>query len=458
MSDQQSPKKSFYFSTHDLLIMAVMAALGGVASTYINTLGDAVQAILGMPGGSQWAAGLHVLWIVLAMGITGKPGTGIIAGLLKGGVEILSGNSHGVIILFIDLVAGLLVDFGFLLFKDKRSILPYLIAGGLASGSNVLAFQIFATLPTNILAISAILILFFVALVSGIVFSGFIPYLLINALAKANIVKIPKQPTQSRKISWYILVSVLILAILLAVFLKMTFQGAQKIQISGAVENAYGFPGQDFNPELVNRQMEYKGTQTQYTGYLLSEAIDYAQPDENSDTVLIEASDGYAFLISFEELESNPNILAVKQGQGQSVSFDIVGPESSKAWVRGVTQITVIASDTLMVIDPTGTSHEFIPDDWLSEMDSTQIELPDGSQKLQGVPLWKIIETILADESPTEVHLISSEETLSISWSDIDGKDDLRLFMVIEEKNISYALAEMSGEVLIFPVIEIEID
>ncbi len=99
MEPNTKASNKFYFSTRDLLIMAVLAALGGVASTYINTLSDAVQAVLGFPGATQWAAGLHVIWIVLAFAITGKPGTGTLTGILKGGVELLSGNSHGIIIL-----------------------------------------------------------------------------------------------------------------------------------------------------------------------------------------------------------------------------------------------------------------------------------------------------------------------------------------------------------------------
>ena len=458
MSEQVPQKKSFYFSTHDLLLMAVLAALGGVASTYINTLGDAVQAFLGMAGGSQWASGLHVIWIVLAMGITGKPGTGILTGLLKGSVELLSGSSHGVIILLVDLAAGLFVDFGFLLFRKKRSLLPYMISGGLASSSNVLVFQLFATLPTNILAVSAVLILTLVAAASGVIFAGFIPKLLINALSKADIVKVPEQKPRTRKVAWYVLLSVFVLSTLFAFFLMTSLRGAPTLQISGAVELPYEFPTGDFNPDPVTRQMEYKGVMTEYSGYLLAEVIEYAEPAEDADTLLIEASDDYAFLLSLEELETNPNILAVKQGSGKNTTYNIVGPESSKAWIRGVTELTVIVSETLTIIEPSGESHEFDPDEWVSDMDSTQIALPDGSQKLQGVPVWKIVEAYFDQGTSTEVLFKSNEETLIMRWSDIDGDDTLRLFTVIKDEGISFALAYMSGEVQLFPVTEIEID
>lgn len=458
MSEQNPSKRNFYFSTRDLLIMAVLAALGGVASTYINALSDAVHAILGFPGATQWAAGLHVIWIVLSVAITGKPGTGTLTGILKGSVELMSGNSHGVIILLVDVVAGLLVDFGFLLFRNKRSLLPYLVAGGLASGSNVLVFQIFATLPENIVAASAILILFLVAFVSGLVFSGLVPYLVFNALVKAGVVRVTEHPPKTRKIGWYILLAVVILASLLAVFLRISLTGPAQIEITGDVSNAYAFPATELSLEKVSRQMEYNGVLTEYAGYPVKDVIAYAQPSESSDTLLIEASDGYAFLISFEELETNPNLLVVQNGKGENASYDVVGPESSKAWVRNVTRFGVIASESLIILDPAGGTHEFDPDAWVSEMDSTQVTLPDGSQKLQGVAVWQVVQANLEGTAPTEVLFSNNaDERFSLSWSEIDANDDLRIFTVIESDSITFALAKMSGEVHLFPVTEIEI-
>lgn len=458
MVNKVNSNKKFYFSTRDLLIMAVLAALGGVTSTYINAVSDAVHAILGFPGASQWAAGLHIIWIVLAMGITGKPGTGIITGALKGGVELMSGNSHGVIILLVDLVAGLLVDFGFLLFRNKRSLWPYLIAGALASGSNVFVFQIFATLPQNIVAAGAILILFMIAAASGVIFAGLIPKLLIDSLAKAGVVKVPKQTESHRKPALIAILVIAVLAGLLAVFMRLNLAGGETIEINGAVKNPFAFPDQDYDLEPVTREMDYRGVLTEYRGYPILDMMDFAQPVDNADTLLIEASDGYAFLLSFEELQQNNNILIVQQGHGKNASFDVVGPESSKAWVRNTVKLTVIASDGLSITTPAGSEVEFNPDEWVAYMDSTQISLPEGTKKLQGVPVWMVIESLLQNQIPQEVIFSSTEETNGIPWSEISDNDDLRLFTVIDEEQISFALARMSGEVILFPVREIRVN
>jgi energy-coupling factor transport system permease protein len=458
LNTDQSAARSFYFTTRDLLIMAVLAALGGVTSTYINAVGNAVHAALGFPGATQWAAGLHTLWIVLAMGILRKTGAGTLMGIIKGSVELMSGNTHGVIILLINLVAGLLVDFGFLLFREKRSSAPYLVAGGLAAGSNVIIFQLFATLPANILAMGAILLLSIVAAISGIIFSGFAPFFLVNALIKADVVKIPEKTNPKRKIGWFILSGVFVLAILLTVYLRTTLRGSPTIKIYGAVENPYEFPSQNFTPDRVTRQMPYRGIQTQYTGYPLLDLVEFAQPLPGADTLLIEASDGYAFLISFNELNTNPNILAVQQGQGQNASFDIVGPLSSKAWVRNVIEMSISISQGLVIQSSTGETFIFYPDEWLSEMDSTQIALPDGSQKLQGVPLWKVIDSFILHEGQIVVHVKSDQDVRSYSWDEINIDDNMRIFTVIKDEGFKYALGTMSGDVYLYPITGIEVE
>ncbi len=457
MSTGTKSTSPFYFSTRDLLIMAVLSALGGVASTYINTLGDAVHAALGIPGATQWAAGLHVIWIVLSMGILRKTGTGTVTGIFKGALELMSGNSHGVIILLVNLVAGLLVDFGFLLFQKKQTLWPYLVAGGLATGSNVLVFQIFATIPMNILGLSAIIILFFIAVASGLLFAGVLPFLLVNTLVKAGVVRTSQLSSQPKKLGWWILLGVLILAVLLAVFLRANLRGPQAIQIDGAVENPITFPNGSQNIDLITRQMEYRGVMTEYTGYPLAAIIMNANPDPDADMVLIEASDGYAFLISFEELTANKNILLVQGGQGENAAFDVVGPESSKAWVRNVTEINVIAAEGLKIEDQKGEIHAFDPDQWVAEMDSTQVNLPEGAQKLQGVPVWKVLTQHTNEQAPSKVIFASGPEELTLPWSEIVDNDDLRIFTVIQDDGIAFALAIMSGDVQIYPLIRIEV-
>ena len=175
-----------YFTTRDLLMMAALAALGGVVSTYVNAVGDFMQSIFGFAGTNQWAAGLHVLWLTLAVGLTRKQGAGTMTGILKGGVELLTGNTHGLMIVLVDVVAGLMVDLGFLPFRRKDSLAAYCVAGGLAAVSNVFVFQLFASVPADTLVYWAMLLVAGVALLSGVLFGGVLSRGLVNALRRAG--------------------------------------------------------------------------------------------------------------------------------------------------------------------------------------------------------------------------------------------------------------------------------
>jgi len=120
--------------------------------------------------------------------------------------------------------------------------------------------------------------------------------------------------------------------------------------------------------------------------------------------------------------------------------------------------LSVIAADSLTIVTQEEDLIEFNPDDWLDQMDSTQINLPTGSQKLQGVPLHLIIESSdLIASPPKTVLFYNLDSSLTLNWNEIENNDSLRIFTVIESDSISYALADMSGEVYLFPTTKIEL-
>ena len=91
-------------------------------------------------------------------------------------------------------------------------------------------------------------------------------------------------------------------------------------------------------------------------------------------------------------------------------------------------------------------------------MDSTQVALPTGSQKLQGVPLWKVIDSIESDPNFATIKAFTDQDSRSYDWTAIQTDDSLRIFTVISEAGFQYALGTMSGEVHLFPVIRIEVE
>jgi len=177
----------YYYTTRDLLLMAALAALGGISSTYINFIGDFFQSFLGFAGTTQWAAGLHVLWLVLAVGLTKKTGA-----------------------------------LGVLPFRKRDHWTIYALTGGLAAASNVLVFQLFAAIPADILTMGLIGLIALVAFVSGMIFAGMLGSGLLATLRRSGLVKDQQVQPLGRKARWIVIVSAILLAGGLFGYLKIS--------------------------------------------------------------------------------------------------------------------------------------------------------------------------------------------------------------------------------------------
>jgi energy-coupling factor transport system substrate-specific component len=438
----------YYYTTRDLLLMAALAALGGISSTYINFIGDFFQSFLGFAGTTQWAAGLHVLWLVLAVGLTRKIGAGTITGFLKGGVELFSGNTHGLLIVLVDLVAGVLVDLGILPFRRKDHWTTYALAGGLASASNVLVFQLFAAVPADFLTFGLIGLIALVAFLSGVVFAGILGSGLLVTLRRSGVVK--DQPVQplGKRARLVLLATAIFLSGGLFGYLKFSLSGGDTVAITGAVQSPYEFfPDQTGIAERVVTS-EVNGLSRSYKGYPLGDILAESEPDPNADLILLRASDGYVFFISIKELESNPGIVLQAQGKGDQQTFNVAGPESNKAWVNGVLEIQVIQSDPLLV-DIQGERFPFIASEWVESMDSTTLDLGYGPAKYQGVPLGLLLDSLspgLDDAREVLAESINgSQHRLTVH--EIRKDDGIRVFLNLSQGRVIYALAHLDGEV-----------
>jgi ABC-type thiamin/hydroxymethylpyrimidine transport system permease subunit len=442
-------QRRYYFSTRDLLMMAALAALGGVVSTYVNAIGDFFQSILGFAGTTQWAAGLHVLWLTLAVGLTGKQGAGTITGILKGAVELLSGNTHGLLVVLVDIVAGLLVDLGFLPFRNKDSLPAYALAGGLASASNVFVFQLFASLPADVLAYGAMLLVGGVAFISGMLFAGLLGQVLLSTLRRAGVVKDRPSVPMSRRIYPIFLAGVAVLTLALGAYLSRTLRGPATVHIGGAVQVPYDYPLEHGDIPSITAEATLRNVTSRYTGVPVRELVDRAQPHPNASLLLIQASDGYAFFVSMDEVRENAGLLLAAQGKGQDASYNLVGARNSKAWVRGVKELAIIGSTTLEVTGALEHPSLYDPDDWQFEMDSTRLDVGEGPKKYQGAPLSKVLQAMDPRPEAATVVLHTDGEPVSIPLTDVLGDDDLRIFTIIGEANVSFAAARMDGEVIV---------
>ncbi len=446
-----------YFSTRDLLMMAALAALGGVTSTYINAIGDFFQSIFGFAGTTQWAAGLHVLWLTLAVGLTRKQGAGIVTAILKGGVELLTGNTHGLLIVLIDVVAGLLVDLGFLPFRNKDSLLAYCLAGGLAAASNVFVFQLFASLPTDTLAYGAMLLVAAVAFLSGAVFAGVLGRVLLNALRRAGVVKDRPPVPMGRRVYPIFLVAAALLTVALTLYLRVALRGPATVHIGGAVAVAYDYPQQHGDIAAISAEGTLREVTGRYDGIPVQELLARARPQAGASLLLVRGSDGYAFFISMDEVRDNSALLLSPQGEGDDAAYNLVGAKNSKAWVRGVSELVVVASAALEVTGALDKPVLYDPDDWQFQMDSTRLDVGDGPHKYQGVPLGLVLQAMEPHAKATTVMVNTGGEPLSYPLAAVLGDKDLRLFTIIGESDVTFALARMDGQVLAPRVTRIEV-
>jgi ABC-type thiamin/hydroxymethylpyrimidine transport system permease subunit len=459
MKKRQSESR-YYFSTRDLLMMAVLAALGGVASTYIQALANAVHAALGFPGATQVLAGLHVIWIVLAAGLTGKQGSGTFTGILKGAVEFLSGNTHGILVILIDVVAGILVDLGMLPFRNKNSYLAYSLAGGLATASNVFVFQLFASVPTDTLAMGAVLLVGLVSFISGVLLAGVLGKVLLDSLRRAGVVK--DQPAETTR-GWVypvFLGSVVILTVAGGAYLYFALQGPPTVRITGQVTAPYDYSYSEADSSLLitvqeTAKPDLMGT---YTGLPLREVIARAEPAADASSVLAKGSDGYDFFIQITEVEENDELILAHSEAGGELSYSVAGARNSKAWVRGVVEIQVIGQAFVEVKGALDNAHSYDPDQWQFDMDNARLDLGYGTRKYQGVSLATVLEAMRPQERASAVILknrAGMEEELDLNQVLADSS--IRLFNVTAEEGIIFTVASEDGQIWMTDVVEIEI-
>lgn len=178
----------FYFRTRDVFVITTLACLGAAMSIALAHIGAALRAGIGFPGAMQALAGLHVLWLVLAALMVPQRGSASAAGLMKGAVELLLGSPHGLFVLLLGAVAGLLLDL-VLWVVPKRLLTTGIVAGAaLATCSNVVLFQLFVRLPRDSVVVLALVFFTAVAAVSGAVFGGLLSLALVGSLRRAGVV------------------------------------------------------------------------------------------------------------------------------------------------------------------------------------------------------------------------------------------------------------------------------
>ncbi|MGC9779221.1 MAG: ECF transporter S component [Candidatus Heimdallarchaeota archaeon] len=122
------------YSTSDLIIIAIMAALGLGTKQIIRPIVSLVSQPLGIPGGAI-VGGFYMLWLVLTKRLSPKFGSGFMFGLTQAlVVMILPFGSHGIFTIITYSLPGLAVDLINLLFRSQAdSVICSMIEGAVAN-------------------------------------------------------------------------------------------------------------------------------------------------------------------------------------------------------------------------------------------------------------------------------------------------------------------------------------
>jgi ABC-type thiamin/hydroxymethylpyrimidine transport system permease subunit len=180
MPDRRA-SKLLGFNSLDLSMIIVFSSLGGALSVPIGHLGNFLKTLPGLPiGVSQALSGIHVLWIILPIGLTRRTGSGALTGLLKGLVELFMLSFHGVIVIPISIVEGIVADLVFAATRRFNKISIYL-AGALSSSSNVFIVK-YIIIPS--LPLSIFITMYIISFISGLFFAGYIGIKAMNIASK----------------------------------------------------------------------------------------------------------------------------------------------------------------------------------------------------------------------------------------------------------------------------------
>ncbi len=184
-------RKKGGYTTQNLVIVAVLAAIAGVINTGVGNLWYLVNTSLGPLGGAL-IQGMFMWAYILAVFIVRRPGVALIFGLIEAGTEVLLGNAAGIGTLGWGISQGLAIEAVLLICTYSRfGFITAVLAGMAASQFGTLWTSIFygwdpsyskdvwMAVPIN--------------LISGGLFSGALGYFLASKIAKTGLVRSAKK-------------------------------------------------------------------------------------------------------------------------------------------------------------------------------------------------------------------------------------------------------------------------
>jgi energy-coupling factor transport system permease protein len=178
-------KSIFAYTTSEIVLLAVLGVVFGVANVFLGALPQWGGALMG-PLFAGLLGGFVQISQVLGGFIVRRPGAATLTMLINVAVQFLAGNPAGIILFPFGLAQGLGAELAFMAFGYKRfDLLVMMLAGALASVGSQLMFVVFFTWdPTTGSYLASVAIAF----VAGLFEGGLIAYLLAKALQRTGLI------------------------------------------------------------------------------------------------------------------------------------------------------------------------------------------------------------------------------------------------------------------------------
>lgn len=185
--DEEAKGWNFNYSTRDIVILAVIAAIAGVVNTGMGNVWYLANSSLGPMGGAL-LQGAFMWAYVLVVWLIRRPGAALALGIIEAAVEILLGNASGVGTLGWGISQGLAIEVVMAIaMYGKFDFVAAICAGAAASQFGTVwtailfgwdpayAKDVWLAVPINI--------------ISGVILSGVIGYLLARAIGRTGLVR-----------------------------------------------------------------------------------------------------------------------------------------------------------------------------------------------------------------------------------------------------------------------------
>jgi ABC-type thiamin/hydroxymethylpyrimidine transport system permease subunit len=189
--------KKFFtkFTLFDLVIIAIVAALGIAMKPVLVPLIHIITGPLFIPGGAI-AGGFYMMWIVVGAGLVGKRGAATLIALVQAIIVIAIGviGTHGIMSLITYIAPGIAVELLLLATRQRGDNIFACFFAGMAANiaGTVLTNFVFFKLPL----IPLILTIAGAALSGGL--GGLLAYLIIKNFRKLKITGLNKASREKR--------------------------------------------------------------------------------------------------------------------------------------------------------------------------------------------------------------------------------------------------------------------